>query len=220
MFSRTVSVVLAAASDNNVALNQTPGAAGNLTLNGSAVSGGVATLDVARRVLVTTAADESAKTITITGTDRNNRTISEAVTGPVGATAFTNQDFKTITRVAVSAAFTGNVKIGTNAVGSSRWLMVNYDNANFNLGIRVKVTGTVTYSVEKTLDDLMGRYSGGATPVWTDAATPLAIADAYLAGSTVSGETSITNACQAVRLTVTAGTGTAEMVLVEAGEIG
>jgi hypothetical protein len=44
-----VTLQLVALVANGIALSQTPGAAGNLTLNGSLVTAGVAILDVARR---------------------------------------------------------------------------------------------------------------------------------------------------------------------------
>ena len=70
---------LAAASANNIALSQTPGGAGALTLNGSLVVGGVAILDVPRQVRITTTADETAKTFTIKGTDWAGSPISEVM---------------------------------------------------------------------------------------------------------------------------------------------
>ena len=74
---------LAAAAANNICLTQTPTAA--FTLNGALVVGGIAILDVPRRVLVTTTGNESAKTITIIGTDVNGNTQTELMTGPTAA---------------------------------------------------------------------------------------------------------------------------------------
>ena len=87
--NRVTSVTLApaAAVANNIATAQTVGAPGNLVLNGALVAGGVATMDVPRRVGITAVSDETAKTFTVYGTDRNDRVISEAIAGPgAGAT--------------------------------------------------------------------------------------------------------------------------------------
>lgn len=216
MLPRTVSLALAAAADNNISTSQTPGAAGNLTITGALASGGVATLDVPRRVLVTVAADEHTKTITIYGTDRNGNAITSSPTLPSAAgVVYTDEDFKTVTRVAISAATTGALKVGTTTVGSSRWLNVNYNTSTVGLGIRVKVTGVVTYRVEKTLDELFGHYSPGVGVVWNTPPTPMPIIDGYLSNQGASGETIIASPCTGVRLTVLTGTGTAEMIVVE-----
>jgi hypothetical protein len=218
MLPRVQSYVLATADDDGVSVNATPGAAGNLTIGGALAAGGVATFDVARRVLLTTAADESGKTVTIYGTDRDGKTISETKTGPNATTAYTDLDFKTVTRVAVSAAFTGNIKVGTVARGSTRWFMLNYNAAAFEVGVTVKVTGSVTYTLETTANDLMGYYdTGKGAGPWVDAATPLPIPDQFLGNMSASGQTILTVPCRAVRATIVAGTGTIEVTVIQSG---
>lgn len=157
MSQRLVTVTvgpLAAASANNIATAQTVAAPANLVLNGTLVSGGVATMDAPRRVAITAVSSETGKNFTITGTDRYDRAISEVLAGPGGgATVYTLKDFKTVTQIAVSAALTGNVTVGTNQTASSQWIPVDRTMV-VNLGISVEV-GTVvpTYSIEYTLDD-------------------------------------------------------------------
>src|ERR1700692_2947068 len=74
----TVSVgPLAAASANNIALSQTPGAAGALILNGSLVVGGVAILDNPRRILATTA--DSTHTLTVVGLSPTGTLLTEVL---------------------------------------------------------------------------------------------------------------------------------------------
>lgn len=221
MLPRTVSLALAAAADNNISLSQTPGAAGNLTITGALASGGVATLDVPRRVLVTVAADEHTKTITIYGTDRNGNAITSSPTLPSAAgTVYTDEDFKTVTRVAISAATAGALKVGTNGVGSSRWLFLNYNAQPFQVGVQVVVVGTVTYTVEWTSDPLFGHYSPGIGVVWNTPATPVAFADSILTGAAANGEASRTAPCRAVRVTVNSGTGTVSAHVIQAGVVG
>lgn len=156
MLPISVTVQLSTPGANVISTTQTPGAAGNLTITGAAATGGVATLTTgpaARQVLVTTAADESGKTLTIYGTDANGQVISEQMTGPSGTTGVTTQYFKTVTRVAVSAAFTGAVTVGTNGVGGSRPISLDQW-ASGSTAMQVDVDGTATFTIKQTLDDI------------------------------------------------------------------
>ena len=115
---------LVAASANAICLSQTP-TAGALTLNGALVSGGVGILDVARRVLITCAGNESTRSFTLTGTSRSGVVQSETITGPNNATVKGLKNFKTITQVAVSGASTGAVEIGSADELESQMIPVN-----------------------------------------------------------------------------------------------
>ena len=138
-----------AASANNIALSQTPGAAGNLTLNGSLVSGGVATLDTPRRVLITTT--DTTHTFTITGTDVTGQVRSEN-SGLVSATYQSVIDYATVTSVSINGAATAAVTVGTNGVASSAWVRLD-SWAAAQTSIQCNVTGTVNYTVQVTNDD-------------------------------------------------------------------
>lgn len=142
---------LAAASANNIALSQTP-VKGTLTLNGSLVTGGVAVLDKPRQVLITTTADETAHTFTISGTDWAKSPISEAVTGVNNGTVASVLSYATVTSIVISANASGAVTVGTNGVASSAW--VRFDGfAIPKISKQCNVTGTVNYTVETSLDD-------------------------------------------------------------------
>ena len=98
-------VVPAALVANGICAQQTLGAAGNATLNGSLASGGTVSLDVPRNVVID-AAGAATAVLTITGTDAYGIPMSEAITLN-GTTAVAGKKaFKTITRVAASAAAT------------------------------------------------------------------------------------------------------------------
>lgn len=143
---------LAAASANAICLSQTPGAAGALTLNGALVSGGVAVLDNPRRVLITAAGNESAKTFTITGTNWAGATISEVLTGPNTTTAQSVLDYKTVISIVISAAAAGAITVGTSGVGGSKWLAFDAF-APSMISLQCNVTGTINYTVQTTLND-------------------------------------------------------------------
>jgi hypothetical protein len=155
-------------SGNNIAQSQTPGGAGNLTLNGSAVSGGVGTYDIARRVAITSAGADTGRTFTVTGTDRYGRALSEAVTGPgAGLTVYSTSDFLTVTQIAVDAATAGAITVGQGDKVSSQWFPLDRRNAE-NLGFGIVVTGTINYTVEHTYEDpfsaMVGVQPNAGTP--------------------------------------------------------
>lgn len=151
--SRTASILLAAASATAVCNAQTPVAAGPLVINGSAASGGVATLDVARRVLITCLGNETGHTFTVTGTDRGGNPQRELIAGPNVGSAYSVFDYKSVTIVSISAAANGGVTVGTNAVASTRWVALDNNLAVFNLGVGVNFAGqTGSVQLEATID--------------------------------------------------------------------
>ena len=107
--SPAVSVTTAAAAAQAVA------GAANLTLNGTLASGGVVTFLTARNIqAVSTGAGDTTQTITLTGTDIWGMPVVETV-ALNGVTVVKGlKAFKTITRIAVSAACAGNVSVGNS----------------------------------------------------------------------------------------------------------
>lgn len=94
------------ASGDFIATAQSVGGAGNLALSNT-------TFDVARRVKVTTSADDSARTFTLTGTDKYGAAQTEAVTGTPNASYIeSSKYFASVTQVAVDAATAGNIGVG------------------------------------------------------------------------------------------------------------
>ncbi|MBK8246212.1 MAG: hypothetical protein IPK85_02215 [Gemmatimonadetes bacterium] len=97
-----------------VCATQSAAAAGNLTINGTLASGGVATLDVPRAVTVTSTGDDSPVNITITGTDAYGQTLVWTTTGPNAAATTSPKAFKTVTQVSVDTAVVSTlIAIGT-----------------------------------------------------------------------------------------------------------
>lgn len=148
--------VLATADTDGIAKSQTPLAGGNLTLNGDLVTAGVAVLTIAgtgaRQVLFTFAGADVGRTLTLYGTDWSGITQSETIAGASSGTSVSVLMYRTVTRVAVDAAFAGAVEVGTNGVGTSGW--VYFDGwAMPQIAIQCNGTGTVNYTVQQTLDD-------------------------------------------------------------------
>ncbi len=201
---------LDAADANGIFLDQQIGGAGNLTLNGTFVTGGVATLDVQRRVELESAADLSGINFTITGTDEQGRAISETIIGPNAGLSSTALDFLTITQIAVSAAVGTDVEGGTNTVGGSIPIPIDIYLAPTNIGLMVTVIGTVDVTVQHTFDDIF-TDDFSALHTWVDHPT--------LADVTADEDGNLAAPPTAVRLLTNSGTGTGGLKLVQAGAI-
>lgn len=206
MLPQTVTVgPLASADDDNICQSQTPLAAGAMTINGAAATAGVATLDVARRVLITTVSDERAKTFRITGTNSDGNPIRETLTGPNATTGYTTQDFKTVTQVYVSAATTGAVTVGTNGIASSQWLFQSYQLSPVNISIGAVVTGTVNYTIEYTYSNINDNANAMGGALGNYPSTPIVWAHATIVTKTTTTDGFINDPVTAWRLTVNSG---------------
>jgi hypothetical protein len=141
------------ASDNNgIAEAQIPVAAQNLTLNGALVVGGIAVLDTPRRVIITSAGDDSARTFTITGTTFSGQVVSDTIQGTNASVSTSNVDFKTVTQIAISGSSASTVIAGTGSSAGSRWVRLD-SWANAETSIQCNASGTVNYTVQVTMDD-------------------------------------------------------------------
>ena len=209
----TVSVgPLASASANNICLSQTKTGAGNLTLNGSTVSGGVATLDKPRQVLITNGGNDTGITFTITGTTFGGQSVSETVTGTSGSTVATNTDFATVTSVSVSGSTSASgVTVGTNGLAGSRWARMD-GWANAQSALQVDVSGTVNYSVQTTMDDPNDPFA----PVGIASVKWIVSTDTNVVNQTAAKSSNFVATPTWVRLLLNSGTGTATLKIVQA----
>jgi hypothetical protein len=221
-----VSLQLVAAVANGVAQAQTPGAAGNLTLNGSLVTNGVATFDVARRVAVASTGSDAGVVFTVTGTDRNGNKQADTVTGLNASSGFTTRDFLTVTQISVSGATAGAVTAGTNGTASTEWVVDNFLAHFWALAVAVSVSQAngVTYSVEHTYDDpTKGAPSLSPAPAQASMeassnSPALAWVNPMLAQQQTNAEANYANQpIFAHRLTITNGTARATMQSIQAG---
>ena len=213
MLPQVVTKVLTAADDDNICLSQTPSGAGNLIIAGAAASGGVASLDTQRVVLITTASDEGGKTLTVYGTNQSGDAVQQTITGPNATTGSTTINFKTVTRVAVSAAFTGAVRVGTSGVGASEWVMANFNITPFSYAWSAVLGGTANVTVQYTLDNVNTIASGTAPTVWPVATS----APTSLSGASSSATGSISTPFYAWRLLINSGTASVTVTGIQAG---
>ncbi len=128
-------------------------AAGSLTLDGALVSNGVATFDYPRQIVIDSDGNDSGNTFTITGTDADGYTLTEAVTGPNATTTESAEYFATITDVSLSGTGVGTISIGTVDEISSQTIPLQWRNQTA-AAINVDVTGTIDFTVQQTFDNV------------------------------------------------------------------
>ena len=156
-------------SATNIRTASSIAAAGTVTLNGSLVSSGTATLDQPRRVLFTSTGDDSGITFTVTGTDWNNMPASEVLTGANATTTYTVYDYKTVTSVVASGASAGNVSIGTNAVASSRPVFLDlYADSSTYIQTDTGGSAAITYTIQLSGDNPNNAQIGIGTEDYVD----------------------------------------------------
>lgn len=209
----TVTVGPLAAADAN-GICETQSGVSTLALNGALVVNGVAVLDTARRVLITSSSVDNDKYFTVTGTSASGNTQSETLLGPDTASVYTALDFKTVTSITISANATGNITVGTNAIASSAWVM--FDPYAFpQVSLQCDVAGTVNYTVQQTLDDPNSRTNPtpAAECVWFSNPT------AGLVGASTSQQGSYAIAPLYARVTVNSGDGVVKATFIQFGSI-
>lgn len=203
-----LSRTLAAAAVGAVAAAQTTAGAGNLLINGTLASGGVATMAAQQLLGITSTGNLSAITFTVYGTDDQGRAISESLAGPNNNTVRTTLNYLTVTRVAVSAAVATNVTVDTVQAGGSVAVPLDQYVTEFNVSLAVQVTGTINYTVQYTFDDV---FSGtGVGPfTWIDFTT--------LSSLAINGNGTLVSPVRAVRILTNSGGGTARLTVLQGG---
>jgi hypothetical protein len=79
----------------------------------------------------------------------------------------------------------------------------------FNVSLAVVVTGTITYTVQYTYDDVFAPNYNPATGNW--------LPHPSLTAQTATKDSNIAYPVRGVRLTTSAGTGTATLTVIQAG---
>jgi hypothetical protein len=212
IFSQT----LVAAGATKVSASQSPGA-GAILINGTAATGGVATLDRQRRVIITSGGNDTGITFTIKGTNQSGAPISDSFAGANAGAAQSNLDFLTVTSITHTGSVTTTLTAGTNGVASSPWQILNWNAYPMDLTISVELrTGSANFTIEHTYDDpniLPG--TGGLNA----SGLPYALAwpDATVNGASATIETSYQVPILAFRLTTNSGTGTLVCRAIQSG---
>lgn len=202
---------LAAASANNIALSQTVTGAGSVTINGALATGGVATLDAPRRVLITNVGNDSGITFTVAGTTFTGGAISETVQGTNGSTVATTLDFATVTSITTSGSTSASgITVGTNGVAGSSWVRLD-DWAPASWSIQADVTGTVNYTVQTTSDD----PNDPTNAVAIGSVQWLSSSDSNLVGQSATKFGVFTGTPRYVRVLLNSGTGSVSATVLQ-----
>lgn len=186
---------------NTIALSQKPAAGGvqALAINGASAAGGVATLDIARRIAIASDGDDHLRTFTITGTRRGNA-ISEKLAGPNIASVSSLKDYDTVPSITVDANTAGNITAGTNSELSTGWIVIDrYDSNGVGCGVQF-VAGTCTWTIESTVDEPFP--SGNVNPSTDIYLTPTPHPEAQ--GKQTADQAAYTTPVNAIRLHLTA----------------
>jgi hypothetical protein len=181
---------------------------------------GIATMAQPRRVAFTPAGADTGMSFLINGADSQGSLISETVTGGGSTAVWTKLAYKTITSIIASNATASTLIVGDAAdsiAGNPAYSAILFPDLYlnpFNIGIgAMTVTGTATFAVQHTFDDIDNNdISTLVSAKWADntGITGKSASDALVSGNyayPVSG----------IRLALTSGTGTVKAWLRQAG---
>lgn len=166
-------VSAATVNANGIALSQTLGGAGALTLNGSLAAAGIATLPAQQPITLTSAGNDSGITFAISGTDYGGSPVSEVLTGANAGVATSALQYSRITSIVASGATAAAVTAGTAVAQYGPWLIVGAQRNEFATNVRafIPVGGAANYDVQATSDiQIMNQVGGFADDVVTLAA--------------------------------------------------
>ena len=145
-----------AADPNGVALSQTPIAGGVQQLT---IIGGAVTLGYGMKATVTSAADDTGRTFTVTGTNAVGTVVTDAITGVSGSIATGVVNFKTITGIttdddtagAIEAGFTvqSGTKIATITMPAT--LLLNQDVLEYEVALNHGLTIVTSSTADITV---------------------------------------------------------------------
>lgn len=170
--------------------------------------GGVGTLDVQRRVIITSGGNDTGITFVLSGGNQAGLPISETITGVSGAAATSVLDYKTVTSIVSSGAAASTVIVGTNAIAASTWVQFDDYAAMTEVAVQATVTGTVNYTVQQTLQDPGSQTNAVAysSVAW------LSTADTNLVGATATKAGSIAVVPVYARVLLNSGSGSVSTV--------
>lgn len=133
------------------------------------------------------ATDHSGKTVTLVGTDANDKALTEVVTGPgSSATVESTGYFKTLTSATPSATINADTfDIGWVDEVSSQTYPIDW-RSPYACNITVDVTGTIDFTVQETFVNVLD----GTAPVWVNI-TALAAKTADTTSTASVGATAI-----------------------------
>lgn len=101
------------------------------------------------------------------------------------------------------------ITVTKTGTGSTDPIPLDHYRSPFNVGLGLKVSGTVNYTVQHTFDDVFASDYVASSGTWYN--------HPVLASLTAAADGNYAFPCTAVRLTVNSGSGSATMTVVQAG---
>ena len=173
-------------------------------------NGSKATLDVPRRVLITSGGNDSGMNFTISGTDWNNAPISEVLTGGNVAAVASLLDYATVTGIKASAATASTITVGTNGVAGSR--PIDMDQMGLGpISLQATASGTVNFTIQQSLDD--PNRVGLSSIAWVNHP------DSTLVTATGTVQGNYAYPPQVARLVLNSGSGSVTLTAIQSGNI-
>lgn len=96
------------------------------------------------------------------------------------------------------------VVVSKTGVGTSTIVPVNYAQAPFNVGVAAVLSGTATFSIQHTYDNI---FDLDVTPNW--------FTDVDLLGKTANVDGAFVTPIRAIRVNITSGTGTVTLTVLQ-----
>lgn len=194
-----------AADGDSIVSAQSLNVSGAITLDGSLVVSGVATLTVP--AYLTVFSEKSATvSFAVTGTRPGGGTQTETIALTASGTVTGSLAFATVTQITASAPTSATISVGNAVTGYTDWIPLDIYTPNQVTNISAKTSGTVNYSVEYTNEDPFDR-----------SIQQLAVPhpNASLTGASGDETQFTTTLMRAVRLKINSGSGSVRFTCVQ-----
>lgn len=127
-----------------------------LVLDGSLVSDGVAVIPETQYIEIFGSGDNSGVVFTIVGEDASGNPLSDSVTGVINDSVMSVVAFKTVTSITPDANTDGDVTVGVDGTGVTRFALLNingpYGVTTFSVVVD-SAAATFAVSLDVTIDD-------------------------------------------------------------------
>jgi len=159
--ARPVVFSFPAVDRDGICASQTTAGAGALIINGALLDlpatmqsvTRVVLPGIARVVSIYSAANISALTFTVTGTNLRGAVITEDITGPNATTVAGSTEFHSVTSVTADGAVSSAAEVGTGSTGSTNWWRTDDFATIANISAGIAITATASVTVQNTFDD-------------------------------------------------------------------
>jgi hypothetical protein len=215
---RPAQFIFSAADRDGIAAAQTTAGAVALALNGALAlprqpwnSGPVGFMGagVNRTLSLYSTGNLSGINFTIVGLDASGNAVTEVLAGPNNTTVYSVNLYNTILSVTPNGAVATAVEAGSGTTGATNWYAVDYYLDPANIGLWLKISGTISVTVQLTPDAFLQTTTAPST-----------FNHAYLTTVTADAASALTYPAQGIRMLVgssTVDSGAAIFTIIQAG---